>query len=241
MLNAMWLFPLVAAVVAAAFSGLVAKQYLAHHRPYQLAWVLALAMYAAASLAVVFGMTGGWTPREFQLYWALGAVLNVPFLAGGELMLLVRSPRVQAACWIVLIFVSAYTVAVLRAASFDAAALAEDLPSGRGVFGEGSAAQRLPQLISTPSYLVVVAGVLWSAWRLRGRPELRDRFIGTLLIALGATVIAGFGSYFAFNGRAVAFSFALATGIAVMFVGFLRASRQAPIPAPTAAASPSVG
>jgi hypothetical protein len=241
MLTAMWVFPLVAAAVAAAFSGLVAKQYLARRRPYQLAWVLALAMYATASLAVVFGMTGGWTPREFQLYWALGAVLNVPFLAGGELMLLVRSPRVHAACWIMLIFVSAYTVAVLRGASFDAAALAEDLPSGRGVFGEGSAAQRLPQLISTPSYLVLVAGVLWSAGRLRGRPELRDRFIGTLLIALGATVIAGFGSYFAFNGRAVAFSIALAMGIAVMFVGFLRASRQAPIPAPTAAASPSVG
>lgn len=234
MLNAMWVFPLVAAAVAAAFSGLVAKQYLARRRPYQLAWVLALAMYAAASLAVVFGMTGGWTPREFQLYWALGAVLNVPFLAGGELMLLVRSPRVQAACWIVLVFVAAYTVSVLRGATFDAAALAEDLPSGRGVFGEGSSAQRLPQLISTPSYLVLVAGVLWSAWRLRGRPELRDRFIGTMLIALGATMIAGFGSYFAFNGRAAAFSAALATGIAVMFVGFLRAGRQAPIPAPAA-------
>jgi len=69
MLNAMWVFPLVAAAVAAAFSALVAKRYLAHRRPFQLAWVLALAMYSAASLAVVLGMTGGWTPREFQVYW----------------------------------------------------------------------------------------------------------------------------------------------------------------------------
>jgi hypothetical protein len=231
MLNAMWVFPLVAAVLAAAFSGLVAKLYVARRRPHQLAWVLALAMYAVASITVVFGMAGGWTPRAFQLYWALGAVLNVPFLAGGELMLLVRNPKVQAACWIVLVFTTAYTVSVLRGASFDAGALAADLPSGRGVFGEGSAAQRLPQLISTPSYLVLVAGALWSAWRVRGRPELRDRFVGTLLIALGATVIAGFGSYFAFHGGATAFSVALATGIAVMFLGFVRASRRAAVPA----------
>lgn len=234
------MFPLAAAAVAVAFSGLIAKQYLARRRPYQLAWVLALAMYAAASLAVVFGMTVGWTPRAFQVYWALGAVLNVPFLAAGELMLLVRSPRVRTACWIVLVFVTAYTVSVLRGASFDSAGLAGDLPSGRGVLGEGSAAQRLPQLISTPSYLVLVAGALWSAWRLRGRPELRDRFVGTLMIVFGATLIAGFGSYFAFSGWAAAFSLALATGIALMFVGFLRAARHAVTPVPTGASPRSV-
>lgn len=227
------MFPLVAAVVAAVFAGLVAKQYLGRRRPSQLAWAISLAMYAAASLAVVFGVAGGWTTGEFQLYWALGAVLNVPFLAGGELMLLVRNRTAQAAIWILLVFLTAYTVSVLRGATFDAAALAEDLPSGKHVFGDGSPAHRLPQLISIPSYLVLLGGALWSAWRMRGRPELRDRFVGTLLIALGATVIAGFGSAFAALGLLAAFSVALATGISVMFLGFLRAGR--PTAAPVAA------
>jgi hypothetical protein len=221
----MWAFPLLAAVVAAVFAFLVARQFVSRRRPYQLAWAIALAMYAAASLAVVFGVAGGWTSGEFQVYWALGAVLNVPYLAGGELLLLVRNRTVQAAIWIVLVFVTAYTLSVLRGASFDTAALAEDLPSGKHVFGDGSAAHRLPQLISIPSYLVLLGGALWSAWRMRGRPELRDRFTGTLLIAVGATVIAGFGSAFAALGYLVAFSVALAAGITVMFVGFLRAAR----------------
>ena len=224
------MFPLVAAVVAAVFAGLVAKQYLGRRRPSQLAWAISLAMYAAASLAVVFGVAGGWTTGEFQLYWALGAVLNVPFLAGGELMLLVRNRTAQAAIWILLVFLTAYTVSVLRGATFDAAALAEDLPSGKDGFGDGSPAHRLPQLISIPSYLVLLGGALWSAWRMRGRPELRDRFVGTLLIALGATVIAGFGSAFAALGLLAAFSVALATGISVMFLGFLRAGRPAAAP-----------
>ncbi|CAN5714756.1 hypothetical protein BH18ACT17_BH18ACT17_14630 [soil metagenome] len=226
MLMSMWVFPLVAAAVAAVFAALVARRYVAIRRPSLLAWAIALAMYAAACAAVVLGVSGSWTTGEFQLFWALGAVLNVPFLAGGELMLLVRNPRLQAAVWIVLVFLTAYTVSVLRGASVDAGALAEDLPSGKHVFGDGSAAHRLPQLISIPSYLVLVAGALWSAWRMRGRAELRDRSAGTLLIALGATVIAGFGSAFAARGSLAAFSVSLAAGITVMFAGFLRAGRR---------------
>ncbi|MGZ8583374.1 MAG: hypothetical protein ACXWXG_08620 [Actinomycetota bacterium] len=221
----MWVFPLVAAVVAAVFAGLVARQYATRRRPYQLAWAISLVLYAAASLAVVLGVSGGWTTGEFQIYWTLGAVLNVPFLAGGELMLLVRNRTAQAAIWVVLVFLTAYTVSVLRGATFDGAALAQDLPSGKHVFGDGSAAHRLPQLISIPSYLVLLGGALWSAWLMRGRPELRDRFVGTLLIALGATVIAGFGSAFAALGFLAAFSVSLAAGITVMFIGFLRAGR----------------
>lgn len=226
MLAAMWAFPLIAAVLAAVFAGLVARRYVARRRPFELAWALALAMYAAASLAVALGASGGWTETEFRIYWALGAVLNVPFLAGGEVMLLARNRTVDAAIWVVLVFVTAYTVSVLRGAALDPAALADDLPSGKHVFGDGSAAHRLPQLISIPSYVVLVAGTIWSAWRMRGRPELRDRSIGTLLIALGATVIAVFGSAFAALGYLAAFSLALVAGIGVMFGGFLRAGRR---------------
>ncbi|MDH4112312.1 MAG: hypothetical protein OEV60_06445 [Actinomycetota bacterium] len=232
----MWVFPLLAAVVAGVFAGLVAGQYVSRRRPYQLAWAIALAMYAAASLAIVFGVAGGWTTGEFGTFWALGAVLNVPFLAGGELMLLVRNRTVQAAIWITLVFLTAYTISVLRGAAFDAVALAEELPSGKHVFGDGSAAHRLPQLISIPSYLVLLGGALWSAWRMRGRPERRERFTGTLMIALGATVIAGFGSAFAALGLLAAFSLSLAVGISAMFAGFLWAGRSS-TPAPASASA----
>ena len=70
---------------------------------------------------------------------------------------------------------------------------------------------------------------------MRGRRELRDRFVGTLLIALGATVIAGFGSAFAALSELAAFSISLAAGIVVMFVGFLRAGRPVAVAAPATA------
>ena len=227
MLCAMWVLPLLAAAVALVFAGQLARQWMARRRPYQLLWSAAMAMYAVASVAVAVGVLRGWTVFDFRLYWALGAVLNVPFLAAGELELLVRDHRVHLVVDLVLVFLVAYVVAELRHAPIHTEALAQRLPSGKHVFGDGTPAHRLPQLISIPSYVVLLAGALWSAWKMRGRPELKDRFVGTLLIALGATVVAG-GATFAAYGSLPGFCLTLVAGIAVMFAGFLRASRPVP-------------
>jgi hypothetical protein len=234
----MWVFPSLAALVALVFAALLVRQFARRRRSPQAFWAAALLMYAVACAMVALGAADGWTSGEFRVYWTLGAVLNVPFLAQGELDLLVRNRTIRLALYVLLAFVSAYAIAVVRTAPMPggATALAERLPSGKEVFGDGSPAHRLPQLISIPAYLVLVGGTIWSAWRMRGRPELRDRFVGTLLIALGATVIAGFGSAFAALGMLLPFSIALLVGIAIMFGGFLRASRRAvagpaPIPA----------
>ena len=232
------MFPLVAALVAFVFAGAFGRQYLERRRPYQLVWAVALALYGAASVAVTIGAITGWSSFLFELYWAFGAVLTVPFLAAGEVLLLARGRAVVWVAWLVLLFLTAYTFAVLANASFDAAALAERLPSGKEVFGDGTPAHRLPQIISIPSYLILVVGALWSAWTMRGHPELRDRFMGTLLVALGATITAVGGSTFAALGKLPQFSVTLLAGIAVMFWGFLRASRRVPA-GPPAVARPS--
>jgi uncharacterized membrane protein (UPF0136 family) len=233
-LRLMWVFPLVAATVALVFAVLLAKQYVERRRSYQLLWAIALLMYSVASLAVTIGAMSGWSRLAFQVFWVFGAVLNVPFLAAGELQLLVRNRTLELALDVVLVFLVAYAISVVRGAAFDAHALTQQLPSGKHVFGDGTPAHRLPQLISIPSYLVLVIGALWSAWKMRGRPELKDRFVGTLLIAIGATVIAGFGSTFAALGKLPLFSVSLLVGIAVMFWGFLRASKPMSAPAPAA-------
>jgi hypothetical protein len=227
----MWVFPLLAAIVALAFAVALARQFVARRRSYQAIWAVALSMYAVASAAVALGTLGGWTSAEFRVYWALGAVLNVPFLAQGELDLLVRNRYVRSALYVLLAFVTAYTIARVRTAAVDLDALSEDLPSGKDVFGDGSPAHRLPQLVSIPAYVVLVGGAAWSARRMRGRRELADRSRGTLLIALGATIVAVGGSAFAAAGQLLLFSFAILVGIAVMFGGFLLASRPAPRPA----------
>src|SRR5215211_4432922 len=103
MLRAMWVFPLVAAVVAFVFAGLLGRRFAARRQGYQLVWAIALVMYGVASLAVVVGTLNGWSERGFEIYWALGAVLNVPFLAAGELQLLIRNRAVHIVLYVALV------------------------------------------------------------------------------------------------------------------------------------------
>jgi hypothetical protein len=224
----MWVFPLAAALVAFVFAAALGRRFARTRRIYLAMWCGALLMYGIASLAVTAGAAVGWSRTLFEAYWILGAVLNVPLLAAGEVHLLGRNAVLDLAVWVVLAFVFAYTIAVTRGAAMDPVALAERLPSGKEVFGDGSAAFRLPQLVSIPSYLILVAGAAWSAWRMRGRPELRNRFIGTLLVAAGAWITAAAGSAFAALGYLRAFAIALLAGVAVMFAGFLRATEPRP-------------
>lgn len=221
----MWLFPTAAAIVAFVFTWSLAQRWRERGRAYELAWALALAMYGVASVALAWGAFDGFTREVFAVYWIFGAVLNVPFLAAGELMLLSDRAWVRWACWLVLVFVSAYTLAIVSGAEVSAVALGEELPSGKDVYGPGTAAHRLPQWISITSYALLIAGALYSAWRMRGRRELRGRFTGTLLIVAGATVVAG-GSAFAATGVLVGFSLTLLAGISLMFWGFRSATAQ---------------
>ncbi len=225
MLVAMWAVPLAAGAIALVFAALLVRHYTLRRRPAQLLWAAALLMYAGASLALALGVLDGWSGAEYRWYWALGAVLNVPYLAAGELFLLVRDRRVRLGAILSIVFATAFALARVRTGTLDLAALGRDLPLGREAWRRDPFVLDLARYYAFPAYFFLLGGTLWSAWRMRGRPDLRDRFFGTLGIAVGATVVAA-GSAFALTGQLVGFSATLAVGIAVMFWGFLRASRR---------------
>ena len=220
----MWIVPLLAAAVAAAFAVLLGIQYVSRRRPYQGIWTLALLMFAAASFAVFLGVLDGWSSGDYRVFWLFGAVLNVPYLAAGELFLLIRRRSPITVLLLVLLFGTAFAVSRVRTAHIVGAALDSDLPSGADVFARDGFALTLARLYSFPAYAILLAGTAWSAGRMRGKPALHDRFAGTLGIAVGATVVAA-GSAFAATGNSVGFSITLAAGVTFMFWGFLRASR----------------
>jgi hypothetical protein len=228
----MWVFPLVAAVVALVFAGSLARGFVRRRRPYQAVWSLALVMYAAASFALFLGVLDGWSTGEFRVYWLFGAVLNVPYLFLGELYLLLKRRAIVDGVALVTIFLTAFAATKIGSAAVRVSALASHLPLGKDVFGDGSTPYRLAQYFAYPAYILLIAGCLWSARQMRGRPEARDRFVGTLLIAVGATIVAIGSGVGAGLDVVPVFSVGLLAGIAVMFWGFLRASRQPAVRTP---------
>lgn len=222
------IFPLAASVIAFAFAAILGAGVARRLRAHELMWMVALLMYALASLAMFLGVLRGWQPAPFRLYWLLGAILNVPFLLQGEAYLLVRRRGVAHGLLLALLALSIYAAQQVWSAPLHLAALRSSLPLGKDAFGDHSTPYRLAQLYALPAYFLLLGGLVWSVLQMKGRPELTDRTAGTVAIAAGATIVAvGSGIGAGFHVVPL-FSASLAAGVAVMFVGFLRVSGVRP-------------
>lgn len=216
--------PLVAAAVAFVFAGQLLRQFAARRRSHALAWGIALALFGVASAMVSIGVGAGWSRPVFGVYWVAGALLNVPLLAVGQLMLL--DPRRSVLYWTLAGVCAVWAVAFTVMAGMDAGVLREasaqsSIPLGREVLG-GTTAYRLVGPFNA-TFLIVVVGSVWSA--------VRSRRWSVLLIAVGISVAAG-GSSAVGAGRDFLFSVLLAAGVTIMYAGFRAASRPGhPTPA----------
>jgi hypothetical protein len=219
-----WLLPGIAAAASAAFAVAVLRQYAARRRPQQLAWGIALSMFAVASLALTAGVAAGWTPLSFKVYYLFGAILNVPWLALGTVELLASRAvaRAYLAGLAAFTVVSVVLVALARVTPADLAGRL--LPEGKEFLPV--TVRVLAVLGNTVGTLIVVGGALASGLAIRGRRDLRPRFEGNLLIALGVLLAAG-GGVFAFLASSDKLALGLALGASVMYLGFRRASTPA--------------
>jgi hypothetical protein len=216
-----WLLPAVAAAASAAFAVAVLRQYAARRRPHQLAWGIALSMFAVASLALTVGVAAGWSPLSFKVYYLFGAVLNVPWLALGTVELLARPAlrRTYAAGLTAFTVASVVLVALARVTPADLAGRL--LPEGKEFLPV--AVRVLAALGNIAGTLIVVGGAVASGLALRSRRDLRPRFEGNLLIALGV-LLAASGGVVAFLASSDKLALGLALGASVMYLGFRRAS-----------------
>jgi uncharacterized membrane protein YhaH (DUF805 family) len=219
-----WLLPAVAAAASAAFAVAVLRQYAARRRPYQLAWGIALSMFAVASVALTAGVAAGWSPLSFKVYYLFGAVLNVPWLALGTVELLAgpAARRAYLAALAAFTLVSVVLVAMARVTAADLAGRL--LPEGKEFLPV--AVRVLAVVGNTVGTVIVVGGAVTSGLAMRARRDLRPRFEGNLLIALGVLLAAG-GGVFAFLASSDKLALSLALGASVMYLGFRRASAPA--------------
>lgn len=225
----MIVFPIVAAGISVVFAVALARQWSQRRRLAQLAWAVALAMYALASIMVILGVADRWDPTLYRLFWLFGVMLNVPWLALGSVALLGgRATRVVAT--LVVGAMSVYAMVLVASAEPDRARLAAtaDIPRGSEIWAAGDPVQTVGRWYSIVAWLVIVAiGVISS--RPRGGVKLpAARVRANAMIAIGATITAIGGFALARIGGAAGvggFSVTLALGVTVMFAGFLLAGR----------------
>ena len=211
----MFWIPLLAGIVAAAFSVAVGRQYIARRRPYQAAWSAALAMFAVAALLEAAGVGSGWTPAIYKAYYLLGGLLNVGWLAVGTVYLL-ASARVGHGAAIAMALLTLLSLAAVGNAHVDVSRLHTQFPN-RAL----DVPAIFPALINSLATLVLVGGAAWSAFAAYRRHAPPGRVAGTALIAAGALVVGADHSVAQLTGLIVLQPISEAIGIVVMFGGYL--------------------
>jgi hypothetical protein len=206
-----------ATVVAVAFAACLFERWLTHRRPHELAWGIALILFACGSLSLWAGATLGWHGWSFRLFYAFGAVVNVPFLALGTIELLL--PRIARVVRAGVALACAFAFGVVVVAPFTSGIPLNSLPQGSDVFGP------LPRILAAAfsgvGALVVFAGAATSAVRLARGRGTRRLAVGNGVIAAGTLILSMSGLFNSALGEMQAFSVTLTLGVTVLFAGFL--------------------
>lgn len=217
--------PLVATVISLEFTLALLRRWRVSRRSYLRSWLISFVFFTAGTAALWYGVAFGWSSPSLRFYYLCGAFLSVPWLALGELELLM-APKATRIMAFFLMLITVNGAFVFGAIPFLAGKTVAGpaIPVGAEFFPAGViVAVALSNSIGT---LIVVGGTLWSGWRSRGRgPAATSRFRGTLLITIGVGFAAA-GGALTFLGKENALAGSLAIGVAIMYSGFVIASRR---------------
>jgi hypothetical protein len=223
-----------ATAVASLFAESVLVRYTQRRSPHLLAWTVALALFALASAALAVGVSTGWSEGAFRVFYLLGAIVNVPWLALGTVYLLKGVETGRRAQW-GLVFFSGLAAGVMLSTPVDPVS-GTKIPQGSEVLDAFPRA--LAGIGSGTAAVVIVVGAIWSATRyLRDResPRAGRLAAANALIALGTLVLSSGGLVQGAIGHDEAFTLSLAVGITVIYAGFLVAEQRRAAPSPTSA------
>jgi hypothetical protein len=236
-----------AMLTAAAFSVLVLERYLLKRRPQDLAWTISLALFALGAGSLAWGSATGWSSLSFRVYYACGAIVNVPFLAAGQLYLLVKR-RTADRIFRAVCLLGTFAFGLVFAEPFRSSLPTEGIPQGKLIFGPGP--RILAAVGSGVSALVVFIGTILGAVSLfkarrsgRARAHASPdasvmptvaqssaaplpirRVVGLGLLSLGVAILSLSGTLNARFGEMRAFSITLVLGVVTLFAGFVLSS-----------------
>lgn len=214
----------VATAVATVFAQATAVRWSRSRAPYQGAWTFALALFALASAALATGASTGWDDGTFRVFFLLGAILNVPWLALGTVYLLWGRTAGRRARDGLLVFTGLAFGVMFATPIHGAIAPDGGIPVGSEHF------DALPRVLagvgSGVGAIVVFGGAAWSAVRFARKRGIGTRNLagGNALIALGTLVLSSGGLLQGIVGADESFALSLALGISVIYSGFVVAS-----------------
>ena len=225
-----------ATLVATAFALSTFDRWHRRGQLHELAWSIAMTLFAIGSGALWWAESTGWSIFVFRIFFLAGAVLNVAWLALGTIYLLANkkfADRLRRT----LVALSAFSIGVIAVAPTKRNITAGEFPAAREIFGA------LPRIMAAVGSglpaLVIIFGAVWSIWRVVSSqtPNMKSAAhrtvisparlaVGNLLVATGTLVLSASGTLAGRLSKDRAFAITLLVGLCILFAGFLVASNS---------------
>lgn len=207
---------LLAALVASVVSGIFCHRLFrrwdrgGRRNPALLAWTISLGMFSIASVALLVGVVVGWSPPVFRTFYLFGAVLNVPWLALGSVLVNARDRWTTQFVGVVAVLVGiAFLPGVLRGELLAVTGAVLGLALGAVQWAPDADRVRVGATLVVLAFTVVavvvlVVGDLTGSLPAAGLPEGREMLgagprsfavggnaVGSLVVIVGALGASG--------------------------------------------------
>ena len=208
--------PVATTIVAAVFSIIVLQRYGERGGTHLLWWGIGLVLYGAGTLTESLTTIFGWNATVFRAWYITGALCGGAPLAQGTAYLLLRrrTANILATLLVTVIAVAA-TLVILSPIDYS-------LVDGHRLSGKvlgWSWIRMISPFINTYAAIFLIGGAIVSAWRYRGDPAKHNRFLGNVLIAIGA-ILPGIGGTFTRFGHVEVLYVTEFVGLLLIFSGY---------------------
>lgn len=184
--------------------------------PHLLWWGIGMATYGIGTLTEAVTSFLGWQPLVFRLWYVAGAFLGGYPLAQGSIYLLMKRRFADASAWIVCSLIAIASVFVFLT-PLDIALAEPHRLSGNVI--EWTWIRAISPFFNLYAVAFLVGGAIVSAVRFRTSPNLRHRYVGNVLIAIGA-ILPGIGGAMTRAGYVEVLYVTELAGLLLIYAGY---------------------
>ncbi len=191
-------------------------------------WGIGMVTYGIGTLTEATTSILGWRPEVFRLWYVSGAFLGGYPLAQGSIYLLMNRKFADRSAWVVSSLIGVAAIFVFLT-PLDLSMVETYRLSGRVI--EWRWIRLISPFINLYSVFFLVGGAVLSAVRFRRTPQLRGRYVGNILIAVGA-LLPGIGGALTRAGLVEALYVTELAGLLLIYRGYrMNIATKAPVAA----------
>lgn len=211
-----YFIPIATTLVAAVFSTLVLRRYRERGGTHLLWWGVGLILYGVGTLTEALTTVFGWNEWVFRAWYITGALCGGAPLAQGTVYLMMK--RRTAHILSALLVTAIVTGAVLVMLSPVNTALVDGHRLSGRVLG-WQQVRMISPFINTYAAIFLIGGAIVSAFRYRANPGKRHKYVGNILIAVGA-ILPGIGGTFTRFGHVEVLYVTEFVGLLLIYAGY---------------------